>query len=116
MNKDWLPTYGGDLELWNADMTKCEKKVAPIFNRAVIFETSEISYHGYSKITVPEDMKRKSVYAYFYTDIREDAVSYHDTVFKAKPEDSTAKKVSTTVKESLKNFTKAQLKKIGIKI
>ena len=116
MNKDWLPEYGGDLEMWDANMTKCEKKVAPLFNRVVIFETSEISYHGYSKITVPEHINRKSIYSYFYTDIREGAVSYHDTVFKAKPEDSTAKKVGTTVKESLKNFTKAQLKKIGIKL
>ncbi|MDX2304296.1 MAG: 2OG-Fe(II) oxygenase [Microscillaceae bacterium] len=116
MNKNWLPEYGGDLEMWDAQMTKCEKKVAPLFNRGVIFETNEISYHGYSKITVPEHISRKSIYSYFYTALREDAVKYHDTVFKAKPEDSTVKKVGTTVKESLKNFTKAQLKKIGIKL
>jgi len=63
MNKDWKDTYGGDLEIWNADMSKCEKKVPPLFNRAVIFETSEISYHGYSKINVPAGMARKSIYS-----------------------------------------------------
>lgn len=114
MNKNWKPEYGGDLEMWDAKMTQCEKKVAPLFNRAVIFETSEISYHGYSKIHIPEDMTRKSIYSYFYTENRDGAAKYHDTVFRAKPEDSTAKKVGTTVKENLKNFTKAQLKKIGI--
>lgn len=116
MNKDWKPEYGGDLEMWDAKMTQCEKKVAPLFNRAVIFETNEISYHGYSKINVPEHINRKSFYTYFYTALREDAGKYHDTVFKAKPEDSTAKKIGTNLKETLKNFTKAQLKKIGINI
>ncbi|MGD1841182.1 MAG: 2OG-Fe(II) oxygenase [Thermonemataceae bacterium] len=114
MNKDWQPEYGGDLEMWDAHMTQCEKKVAPLFNRCVIFETSEISYHGYSKITVPPHLTRKSIYTYFYTEIREDAVAYHDTVFKAKPTDSLAKKVSTSVKEKLKNFAKAQLRRVGI--
>lgn len=116
MNKNWLPEYGGDLEMWDAKMTRCEKKVAPVFNRCVIFETNEISYHGYSRITVPENVTRKSFYGYFYTELRQDAVHYHDTVFKAKPEDSALKKVGTTLKENIKNFTKAQLKKIGIKL
>ncbi len=116
MNKDWQGSYGGDLEMWNADMSQCEKKVAPHFNRCVIFETNEISYHGYSKVSIPEDMTRKSIYTYFYTDLRDGAASYHDTVFRSKPEDSAAKKIGTSVKENLKNFTKAQLKKIGIHI
>lgn len=116
MNKDWKSEYGGDLEMWDAKMTKCEKKVAPLFNRAVIFETNEISYHGYSKVTLPEGITRKSIYSYFYTVKNENAAGYHDTVFKPKPEDSTFKKVSTNLKENIKNFTKAQLKKIGIKL
>ncbi|MCU0445569.1 MAG: 2OG-Fe(II) oxygenase [Microscillaceae bacterium] len=116
MNKDWQPEYGGDLEMWDAKMTKCEKKVAPMFNRAVVFETNEISYHGYSKISVPEGVTRKSFYSYFYTALREDASKYHDTVFRPKPEDSVSKKIGTNLKESIKNFTKAQLKKIGINI
>jgi Rps23 Pro-64 3,4-dihydroxylase Tpa1-like proline 4-hydroxylase len=116
MNKNWLQEYGGDLEMWDSKMTRCEKKVAPLFNRCVIFETNEISYHGYSKINLPEGVTRKSIYAYFYTQIREGAMGYHDTVFKAKPEDTTLKKIGTNVKETLKNFTKAQLKKIGINI
>lgn len=116
MNKGWQTQWGGQLEMWNSDMTKLIKAVNPEFNRCVIFETSEISYHGYSKINVPEGITRKSFYSYFYTKEREGAAKFHDTVFKAKPEDSTAKKVKTTVKENLKNFTKRQLKKVGITI
>lgn len=114
MNKDWKPEYGGDLEMWNADMTNCDKKVAPIFNRAVIFETNEISYHGYSKINVPAGMTRKSIYTYFYTVTREDAVKYHDTIFKPRPDDALTKKIATNTKESLKNFIKRQMRKVGI--
>lgn len=116
LNQGWQDSYGGHLEMWDAKMTKCEKQVAPNFNRAVVFETSEISYHGYSQINVPEGVTRKSVYSYFYTNEREGAAGYHDTVFRAKPSDSAAKKIGTTFKENVKNFTKAQLKKMGIKI
>jgi len=35
------------LELWSKDMKRCVKKIAPVFNRAVIFETSATSYHGH---------------------------------------------------------------------
>lgn len=115
-NKDWKEEYGGGTELWNADMTMCEKKVIPWHNRCLIFETSEISYHGYDKIMIPENVTRKSFYTYFYTDLRADAVSYHDTVFKARPTDTGLKKAITPVKESLKNFIKASLKKLGISI
>ena len=115
LEKDWKDEYGGHLELWNADMTNCDKKVAPAFNRCVIFETSEISYHGYGKVSLPADKTRKSFFAYFYTKEREGASAYHDTIFKARPEEGMLKKVKTDVKETLKNTAKSTLKKIGIK-
>ncbi|MBI3233258.1 MAG: 2OG-Fe(II) oxygenase, partial [Bacteroidetes bacterium] len=113
-NKDWKEEFGGGTELWNADMTVCDKKVLPLHNRCLIFETNEISYHGYDKIKIPEDITRKSFYTYFYTDLRADAVSYHDTVFKARPTDGQFKKTITPIKEKAKNLIKAGLKKIGI--
>ncbi len=116
LQKDWKQEYGGHLELWNADMSQCEKKVVPQFNRCVLFETSEISYHGYGKITVPPDITRKSFFAYFYTKERDNAAPYHDTVFRARPEEGKAKQIKTTIKESLKNTAKATLRKLGIKL
>ncbi|MBK8706044.1 MAG: 2OG-Fe(II) oxygenase [Saprospiraceae bacterium] len=53
LNKNWKPEYGGLLELWNEDVSVLEKAVLPGFNRAVIFETTETSYHGYDVITIP---------------------------------------------------------------
>jgi Rps23 Pro-64 3,4-dihydroxylase Tpa1-like proline 4-hydroxylase len=115
LEKNWKDEYGGHLEMWDAQMTKCEKKVKPEFNRCVIFETNEISYHGYGKITLPEGVTRKSFFSYFYTNEREGATGYHDTIFKARPEEGAVKKIQTDVKETLKNTAKATLKKIGIK-
>jgi Rps23 Pro-64 3,4-dihydroxylase Tpa1-like proline 4-hydroxylase len=115
LEKNWQETFGGQLEMWNADMTRCEKMVVPAFNRCVIFETNEISYHGYGKITVPPDITRKSFFTYFYTHTREGASGYHDTIFKPRPDDTTAKKIQTTIKENIKNTAKATLKKLGVK-
>ncbi|MDJ1481519.1 2OG-Fe(II) oxygenase [Cytophagaceae bacterium YF14B1] len=117
LNKNWKEEYGGGMEMWNADMTKMEKVVMPILNRVLIFETSEISYHGYSKITLPLGETRKSFYTYFYTPITDPTIlnKYHDTIFKPKPGDSTLKKVGTNTKETLKNFIKGQLKRAGVK-
>ncbi|MDJ1470660.1 2OG-Fe(II) oxygenase [Xanthocytophaga flava] len=117
LNKNWKEEYGGGMEMWNADMTKMEKVVMPILNRVLIFETSEISYHGYSKITLPPGETRKSFYTYFYTPITDPTIlnKYHDTIFKPKPGDSTLKKVGTNTKETLKNFIKGQLKRAGVK-
>lgn len=114
LNKHWLPEYGGGLEMWNVDVTKMEKVAEPKFNRCLIFETSEISYHGYGRINVPENESRKSIYGYYYTETRDGAVPYHDTVFKARPEEGRMKQIKTDLKEKAKNTIKGVLKKVGI--
>lgn len=116
LNKDWKEQYGGMIEMWNANVSKLEQAYLPGYNRCVIFETNEISYHGYGKITVPEGITRKSFYGYFYTDLRDGAAKYHDTIFKARPEEGLAKKIKTDVKETIKNNVKRIFKKVGIKI
>lgn len=115
LNKNWKEEYGGHCELWNEDVSKLEKAYLPSFNRCVIFETSEISYHGYATIHVPEGETRKSFYTYYYTEIGDYKGKYHDTVFKARPEEGAMKKLKTDVKETLKNNVKRTLLKLGVK-
>ena len=68
LNKDWKPEYGGELEIWNTDMSACAGKIAPIFNRAVIFTTFKNSYHGHpTPMTLPEDVARYSLALYYFT-------------------------------------------------
>lgn len=68
LNKNWKEEYGGHFELWNSDMTRMVTKIAPIFNRMVIFTTSGDSFHGHpDPLNCPPDMTRKSMALYYYT-------------------------------------------------
>ena len=68
LNDDWSEAYGGALELWDRQMTKCEVKVAPIMARAVVFNTSLDSYHGHpDPLACPEGRTRRSMATYYYT-------------------------------------------------
>jgi hypothetical protein len=68
LNQDWQESYGGQLELWDKGMTGCVHRIAPVFNRCVIFNTSRYSYHGHPQpLNLPQGMTRKSVALYYYT-------------------------------------------------
>lgn len=87
LNQQWDKSWGGEIELWDKDVKKCWHSMQPVFNRCVVFETSEISYHGVAPITCPEGFVRRSFAAYYYT--REAPSNWdgsaHSTVFRARP-------------------------------
>jgi hypothetical protein len=62
LNQDWQDD-GGHLELWNGAGKVVD--VAPEFNRTVVFETSDHSWHGHPHAT---HRARRSIAAYFYTE------------------------------------------------
>ena len=71
LNKDWNEDYGGHLQLWDKEMQKCEKKILPIFNRMVIFSTTDYSNHGHpDPLNCPDKRSRKSVATYYYSNGR----------------------------------------------
>ena len=87
LNKDWKEEYGGHLELWMRDMSRCEKKLLPIFNRCVIFNTTDFSYHGHPEpLKCPEGMTRKSLALYYYSNGRpaEERSKPHSTLYQKK--------------------------------
>ena len=49
LTKNWKRQDAGCLEFWDDDMGKCFREVSPLFNRVVIFENTEKSYHGVTK-------------------------------------------------------------------
>jgi hypothetical protein len=68
LNKDWKHEYGGQLELWNADATRCEKVIEPIFNRCVIFEVADTYFHGLpATVDCPKGRSRNSFNVYYHT-------------------------------------------------
>ncbi len=84
LNKDWREEYGGHLELWSRDMSRCEQRILPLFNRTVVFSTTSDSYHGHPEpLRCPEGSSRKSLSFYYYTNGRPDQErsAAHDTHF-----------------------------------
>ncbi len=66
LSKDWKEEWHGDNQLWDKDMKKCVVKSYPQFNKAIIFQTNDISWHGVpDKIMCPDNVFRKSL-AYYY--------------------------------------------------
>lgn len=114
LNPQWEADWGGALEFWNKDVSACQHSILPIFNRCVLFECNEYSFHGYSRINCPENITRKSFYQYYFTEPKGKIV-YHDTVFKNRPGEPVNKKIMVSVKEMLKNNTKRLLYYLGWK-
>lgn len=85
LNKDWDESYGGYLELWDKKMTKPGEKLLPVFNRVVIFSTTDFSYHGHpDPLTCPENRSRKSLALYYYSNGRpasEISGADHSTIY-----------------------------------
>lgn len=87
LNQNWRAEYGGNLELWDRDMTRCEAKVAPLFNRVMVFGTTDFTYHGHpDPLQCPQGMTRKSLALYYFTNGRpaEEVTGEHTTIFKAR--------------------------------
>lgn len=73
LNKDWDEAWGGAIQI-HSDPRKPDrnaiKTINVLFNRAVMFETNEHSWHGFRVIDLPEDkrhLSRKALAIYFYT-------------------------------------------------
>lgn len=68
LNQKWEESWGGGLEIWDRSAKNRVKTVAPVFNRAIIFNTDATSYHGHpSELNCPPDFARKSIALYYYT-------------------------------------------------
>lgn len=91
LNEEWKDEWGGHLELWSTDMKRCVKKIAPKFNRAVIFETNLDSYHGHPEpLKCPDGVTRNTIALYYYTEEKDFKV--RSTEYKARPIDPPLKR------------------------
>lgn len=74
LSSDLQEEHGGHLGLWSHDESNNAPKelikvVQPRFNRAVIFDTTQNSWHGMCRpLTQPEGVYRKSLAIYYLTD------------------------------------------------
>lgn len=78
LNSDWKPDWGGHLGFWGNERSDIpgdlKKEIAPLFNRAVIFDTTMNSWHGLPQpLLCPTDQHRKSLAIYYLTEASSDA-------------------------------------------
>jgi hypothetical protein len=88
LNKEWDERWGGHLELWDREMTRAAQRIAPIFNRMVVFDTTDFANHGHpDPLACPEDRQRRSLALYYYSNGRpaHEVAASHTTVFKRRP-------------------------------
>jgi hypothetical protein len=77
LSKDWKPEWGGGLELWshNDETNQPKEKVKEVecvFNRAVLFDTTQNSWHGLpNELKCPEGVYRKSLAMYYLVEPEE---------------------------------------------
>lgn len=70
ITKDWKEEWHGDNQLWDSELTECKVKTHVKFNRALLFKTNNISWHGLpDKISCPEGVYRKSIAYYYISDL-----------------------------------------------
>ena len=75
LEEDYDPAWGGSLQLWSHNKDNKRplnkvKEIEPIFNKAIIFDTTQKSWHGFPEpIHPPEGKMRKSFAVYYMTDI-----------------------------------------------
>ena len=81
---DWRKEYGGNFEIWDQKV-KTRKEIISNFNRLVIMETNNQSWHSVNKVTV--NNSRCCLSTYLYTDDSpSDKEYYHVTSFNGRPE------------------------------
>lgn len=80
LEEDYDPSWGGCLEFWSHNATTNQplekvKVIEPYFNRAILFDTTQNSWHGFpNPIVCPDGKMRKSIAVYYLTDITSTAV------------------------------------------
>ena len=78
-------------DIWSSGTEICrdgEKKILPVYNRCVIFSTTDFAYHGHPEpLSCPDGMTRKSLALYYYTVSRpeNEKSAPHTTLFRARP-------------------------------
>jgi len=104
MSSDLKEEHGGHLGLWRHDEKsnspgELVKVVQPKFNRAIIFDTTQNSWHGMCKPLVqPEGIYRKSLAVYYLTDPPLDADKRERALFAAREDQKGDKSVEDLIK------------------
>jgi Rps23 Pro-64 3,4-dihydroxylase Tpa1-like proline 4-hydroxylase len=109
---DWNPKDGGNLELWNEDVTEAVE-IPSIFNRLVLMATNDKSWHSVNKVKI--DTPRVCVSNYYFSPHSPNGYeTTHVTFFQARPEQKLRRFVTTAdgyLRTALRKVVKQGLSK-----
>lgn len=68
LNPGWQSGWGGEFGLYDNKGEKLIKKIAPLHNRFMAFDTNDFSFHGLpDPLNFPKGHARRSIILYYYT-------------------------------------------------
>lgn len=108
LSEDQNSEWGGNLEFWSHDgvLNKPSEKFATIdniFNRAVIFDTSQNSWHGFpDEIECPDGKWRKSIAIYYLTDVDDETEDRKRALYYPTKEQESDIEVLNLIKDRVK--------------
>jgi len=101
ISPDWKLENGGNLELWDKKIST-PTTIVSAFNRLVIFETSQISWHSVSQVIAGG--YRSCVTSYYFSPLSPTGRPYYQvTTFAGRPEE-TFKRIALKVDSALRNL------------
>jgi hypothetical protein len=105
LSKELKPeVHGGHLGLWDHNSNDGKpgaliKEIEPLYNRAVIFDTTQNSWHGMSRpLSQPEGIYRKSLAIYYLCEPQSDASSHERALFAPRPHQENNKDIDEIIK------------------
>jgi Rps23 Pro-64 3,4-dihydroxylase Tpa1-like proline 4-hydroxylase len=106
---DWKPENGGNLELWNEDVTEVVE-IPSLFNRLVLMSTNDKSWHSVNEVKA--DGARCCISNYYFSPVSPNGYeTTHVTYFQARPE-QTFKRLITKADSDLRSLLR-KVKKTG---
>lgn len=105
LTPDWDTEWGGNLEFWSHNFETGEplehiSTVECRFNRAVIFDTTQNSWHGFAqKITCPENVYRKSIASYYLVDPPKNADARFRALYSASNEQKNSDEINDIIRK-----------------
>lgn len=109
---DWDPKNGGNLELWNEEVTEATE-IPSLFNRLVLMSTNDKSWHSVNKVTV--DGVRCCISNYYFSPHSPNGYeTTHVTYFMARPEQKLRRlitKADSDIRTALRKVKKSGFSK-----
>lgn len=119
ISKNFKSNYGGHLGLWSNDRLSNQpanliKEIVPSFNKAIIFDTTQNSWHGMTtKLKQPNGIYRKSLAIYYLCKPQRNVISRQRALFAPREDQKNNKNVQKLIKlrSNLKKSHLAYFKK-----